>query len=577
MGLVLFAHDPHLDRPVALKVMLPDIAANASAKERFLREARAAAKLRSDHIVTIYQVDEDRGIPYLAMEYLEGASLDQFVRDGRKLSLVQILRIGREVARGLADAHARQLIHRDIKPGNIWLDKSHAGRAKILDFGLVSMQDDAHVTQFGTIVGTPAYMAPEQARGEKVDARADLFSLGCLLYRLCTHDVPFKGQGTMAVLMAVATQKPTPPSQCNPAIPQPLSDLIMQLLAKDASRRPASARVVIDTLTAIERSLRGPQTSEIALPVAVATPVPATEADPTAALFSFTDQIIADVKAEPEPIPIPMPSKRTMVLTLLAVAFAGFLVLAGGLLYWLTNNGTVSLEINDPDIKVVFDKDGPTITGADKKDIKLRAGEHSLYIQRGDLAFDTDKFILKRGQTITLKIEWLEEARLVAMLQGKEIGRMKGDVPRINRKVDDKESPKLTGDAALKGSLIDLLPLIDPAKDKVNGKWELNKAGELTSDAEKVGRIRIPYRPPAEYDLRVAFTPAGRTFIPILVAGGRQFTAVISSTRCGFEFVDGLPVADAGNRTAVPNDAASWAIGKRQEALIEIRKDREFR
>jgi hypothetical protein len=146
MGMVFKGHDPRLDRLVALKVMLPHVAANGTAKERFLREARSAAKLKSDYIVTIYQVGEERGVPFLAMEYLEGAPLDQFLAKGRKLTVTQILRIAKEVTKGLADAHERGLIHRDIKPGNIWLDKAHGGRSKILDFGLARANDDVHVT-----------------------------------------------------------------------------------------------------------------------------------------------------------------------------------------------------------------------------------------------------------------------------------------------------------------------------------------------------------------------------------------------------------------------------------------------
>src|SRR5439155_1574681 len=148
------------------------------------------------------------------MEYLEGASLDRLLQAGRKLPLPEVLRVGREVARGLAAAHDKGLIHRDVKPGNVWLEGG-TGRCKILDFGLARAEaDDVHLTQSGAVVGTPAYMAPEQARGDRhVDARADLFSLGCILYRLCAGDIPFKANTTMGVLMALAMHDPTPPRQ----------------------------------------------------------------------------------------------------------------------------------------------------------------------------------------------------------------------------------------------------------------------------------------------------------------------------------------------------------------------------
>src|SRR5262249_15078983 len=153
------AEDPGLQRTVALKVMLPGVAANPAAKERFLREARATAAIEHDHIVSIYQVDEDRGVPYIAMQFLKGMSLEDYLKKAREtkkpLSLGQILKLGREIAKGLAAAHERALIHRDIKPANVWLDATAGGRAKILDFGLARPSaTDSNITQSGMIVGT---------------------------------------------------------------------------------------------------------------------------------------------------------------------------------------------------------------------------------------------------------------------------------------------------------------------------------------------------------------------------------------------------------------------------------------
>ncbi len=255
MGLVLQAEDVKLGRPVALKVMRPDVARKPHAAQRFLREARAAAALRHDNIVTIYQVGEDRGVPFLAMEFLEGAPLDKWLDQGRELSAVQILRIGRQVAGGLAAAHDKGLIHRDIKPANLWLDKV-SRRVKILDFGLARDQaENLQLTQSGDVLGTPAFMAPEQARGDKVDARSDLFSLGCVLYRLCTGRLPFTGTTAMAILIALAMDTPPSVRELNAGIPVEFAELIMRLLAKDPANRPESAREVVQTLRAIERQL----------------------------------------------------------------------------------------------------------------------------------------------------------------------------------------------------------------------------------------------------------------------------------------------------------------------------------
>ena len=211
MGVVFRAEDPQLKRIVALKAMLPELAASSASKMRFLREAQAVAQIKHDHIVTIHQVGEDRGAPYLAMELLQGESLDDRIKREGKLPMIEVMRIGREIADGLEAAHEEHLIHRDIKPANIWLEQKK-GRVKILDFGLARSADgSAHVTQSGAIVGTPAFMAPRAGRGTEVDHRCDLFSLGCVLYRLATGQSPFKGTDAISTLMSVTSDTPATP------------------------------------------------------------------------------------------------------------------------------------------------------------------------------------------------------------------------------------------------------------------------------------------------------------------------------------------------------------------------------
>jgi eukaryotic-like serine/threonine-protein kinase len=251
MGLVFRAEDIHLRRPVAIKVLRPDLLHDLDVRARFLREARAAAAVKSDHVVTIYQVGLANDVSFLAMELLQGETLDERLRSGDRPELPEVLRIGREIALGLAAAHEMGLIHRDVKPSNVWLE-APAGRVKLLDFGLVrSDRDNGELTGHGTVLGTPAYMAPEQARGEAVDARCDLFSLGVVLYRLCTGVKPFTGETTTAVLTALAVDQARPVQELNPDIPTPLVELVHRLLAKAPEGRPASARAVAETLQAI--------------------------------------------------------------------------------------------------------------------------------------------------------------------------------------------------------------------------------------------------------------------------------------------------------------------------------------
>jgi serine/threonine protein kinase/Leucine-rich repeat (LRR) protein len=255
MGAVYLAEDTRLGRQVAIKTLKPELAANPTARERFLREARLAAALEHDHICPIYHVGEDNGIPYLAMPLLKGESLEELLRRRQRLAPVQVIRLGIQIAAGLAAAHEKGLIHRDIKPGNLWVEPVGGGRIKILDFGLArSIEADTCLTQAGAIVGTPSYMAPEQARGDKLDARADLYSLGVVLYRLATGELPLKGVDTMSMLLALAINEPTPPHVVNPEVPAELSVLIMRLLAKEPSERPASAQDVMRQLQALQKA-----------------------------------------------------------------------------------------------------------------------------------------------------------------------------------------------------------------------------------------------------------------------------------------------------------------------------------
>jgi eukaryotic-like serine/threonine-protein kinase len=252
MGYVFLAEDGALQRAVALKVMKPDVICEENAKERFFREARAAARVKHDHVITIHQVGEERGVPYLALEYLEGYSLDKALKERGEVSLKEAVRITREIASGLQAAHRQGLIHRDIKPANIWLEAPD-GRVKILDFGLARhLVEDTHLTKTGEVVGTPAYMSPEQARDRGIDHRSDLFSLGIILYRLCCGQQPFHGSTTMAILTSLAVDDPIMPSQHNRLIPIYLEQVILRLLEKEASNRYQSAQELVEALAAIE-------------------------------------------------------------------------------------------------------------------------------------------------------------------------------------------------------------------------------------------------------------------------------------------------------------------------------------
>ncbi len=270
MGVVLKAFDPGLHRIAAIKVLSPRLATSASARRRFDREARAAASVAHEHVVTIHAVDQVNGLPYLVMQYVAGRSLQQRIdRDG-PLELEAILRIGMQAASGLAAAHTQGLVHRDVKPANILLENG-IERVKLTDFGLARAVDDASLTQSGVVAGTPQYMAPEQARGESVDHRADLFSLGSVLYAMCTGRSPFRAETTVAVLKRVCDDTPRPIREVNPTIPEWLAAIIARLHAKDPADRFQSAAEVAEVLGRHLAHLQQPTTA--VFPAAALAPI----------------------------------------------------------------------------------------------------------------------------------------------------------------------------------------------------------------------------------------------------------------------------------------------------------------
>ena len=247
MGWVLKGFDAALNRYVAIKVLAPHLAASGSARKRFDREAKAAAAVVHDNVISIHSVAAWNGLPYLVMPYVPGESLEKRLGRQGPLAVTEILRIGVQMASGLAAAHAQGLVHRDIKPANILLELG-VERLKITDFGLARAVDDASLTRTGVIAGTPQYMSPEQARGESVDARSDLFSLGSVLYAAGTGRPPFRAETTFGILRRITDSEPRPVREINPEIPTWLAAIISRLHAKNPAARFQSAEEVADLL-----------------------------------------------------------------------------------------------------------------------------------------------------------------------------------------------------------------------------------------------------------------------------------------------------------------------------------------
>jgi serine/threonine protein kinase/Leucine-rich repeat (LRR) protein len=365
MGAVYLAFDERLQRKLALKVMLPKAAANATAKERFLREARAAAQISSDHVVNIFEADEIDGIPFIALQFLQGYPLDEYLKKKGNLTLPQIVRIAADTALGLAKAHKLGIVHRDIKPGNLWLE-APTGRVKILDFGLakpVLASEGAELTGSGAVMGTPAYMAPEQGMGKPVDVRADLFSLGCVLYRLCTGKLPFDRPTIMAILTAIATEEPPPVREVNSSVPEPLAELIRRLMAKNPDHRPASAQDVVKELDRISAMLKTDSKAEASTsqPHVVYVPIAVSviEPNPFADIGAPTE--VEDSQSQVELAPRPpkkISAKWVGSLSLGVIA----LVAAAGIIIKIKNKDGTETEIKVPDgSTVTVAKDGKVL------------------------------------------------------------------------------------------------------------------------------------------------------------------------------------------------------------------------
>ena len=250
MGVVLKGFDTELHRVVAIKVLKPHLAHNGAARRRFAREAQSAAAVVHEHVIPIHDVLTEGDTPYLVMQFVPGQSLQARVDERGPLEAVEILRIARQTAAGLTAAHAQGVVHRDVKPANILLEES-VERVLISDFGLARTVDDATLTRTGVVAGTPHYMSPEQATGQPVDHRSDLFSLGSMIYFMCTGRPPFRAEHALAILNRICNDTHRPVDEVNIDVPGPLADLVDQLLSKQPGDRFRDAHEVEQKLDAI--------------------------------------------------------------------------------------------------------------------------------------------------------------------------------------------------------------------------------------------------------------------------------------------------------------------------------------
>jgi serine/threonine protein kinase len=377
MGAVFKGFDRSLNRFVAIKMLLPHLAASGAARKRFAREGQAVAAVVDDHVMAIHCVAEWQGVPYLVMNYSRGISLQKRLSDSGPLEVREILRIGMQATKGLAAAHAQGIVHRDIKPANIFLDQN-VERVQLMDFGLARAVDDASLTRSGTLAGTPQYMSPEQARAETVDHRSDLFSLGSVMYAMCTGHAPFRAESSYSVLRLITDKEPRPIREINPDVPEWLCAIIWKLMAKEASDRFASAKEVAELLEGGLAHVQQP--AVMPLPEIVATLLPTKT------------------------------RHRPLGKFIVATAFTFAILFAGVFVVLELNKGTLTIQSDADDIRVRITR-GEEVVNELKvtqsgKSVRLSAGQYEVEVigEADGLTVENGQVTLHRADTEVVKI-----------------------------------------------------------------------------------------------------------------------------------------------------------------------------
>ena len=382
-GIVYLAVDTKLERDVVLKILRPSL--GEAARKRFVAEAKATAAISHPNVVTIYEVGSDGPLSFIAMQWIPGQTLEQKLTALESLSVKETRKLAEEIAHGLAAAHDKGLIHRDIKPANVWIPSCDKP-AKILDFGLVRVNDeDPQLTCTGMIAGTPCFMSPEQSRGDKLDTRSDLFSLGCVMYQSLTGKLPFRSDNALATLRSVQQDQPSAPNELDPTIDHDTSDLVMCLLEKSPARRPASAPVVIQALS--------------------------TES------HAWPFEIIP--RSEPKPRLRPQPSWwKSIAALIIGIALTAFAFGYGQQIIRIaTNQGEIVIDTKVDDVKIEIVGEGDDVKVIDlatRQSIEIKAGQYEIRPMNNDnsISIDRNVLTLHRGKTEIVKITRNESTSL---------------------------------------------------------------------------------------------------------------------------------------------------------------------
>ena len=490
-GIVFRAFDEKLQRVVAIKVLSPELACTSPARKRFLREARASAKVRHENVVSIYAV-EDAPIPYLVMEYVPGETLQQRLDGTGPLEVEDVLQIGKQIADGLTAAHEEGLIHRDVKPGNVLLDSSGGDHVKITDFGLARAADDASLTQSGLIAGTPLYMSPEQAVGDRLDQRTDLFSLGSVLYQMLSGRPPFRAPSTVAVLRRVAEEEPRPIQEVIAEVPDWMCAIVSNLHAKSPEQRYSTAEEVSEVLARSREDLNAGRT-----PV-----VPSRSPDDVVQQLvrsapAGVDEPTETVRWMNRPI-VKVAASLLIVMGLFAIAEAADVTDVSGTIIRIMRpgQGTLVIEIEDPSTSVTIDGEELTFSTEGMKELKLKPGEHGLLIERPGESPRRELVHVQRGGKTAFIVRQEDSNEDIGaagfpMLSPFNAVRWRGTVPEVM--VDEKWETLI----AING--IPVPKMVDYCKEAYEEKWKKRFEEDLVEVLFEMGQ-----RPGRSVDLTLA-------------------------------------------------------------------------
>ncbi len=464
MGRVYKVFDNKIKEKVALKLIKPEVASDKETLERFNNELRLARKVRHKNVCGMFDLGEMEGAHFITMEYVQGEDLKSMIRMMGQLSPGQIVSIGKQVCDGLAEAHSLGVVHRDLKPQNIMIDKG--GNAKIMDFGIARSIREKGITGASVMIGTPEYMSPEQAEAKEVDQRSDIYSLGIILYEMATGRVPFEGETALSVAMKHKGEVPKNPKQFNPNIPNDLSSVILICLEKDKAKRYQTAVEFRSELEKIEKGL--PTTERI---------VPERK--------TFTSRQI---------------TVQFSLKKLLVPALAALIVIAAALLFWkiLPNKRAALPSSGKPSLAVLYFKNN---TGEPKLDVWRSTLSDSIIIDLSQskyinvLSGDRIYSILKKFSLLEAKTYASEDLKNIAaegrvnhILQGSFS--KAGDIFRIDYTLQDMNSGKIVGSDRVQGSGENsLFSIIDELTRKVKSGFELSPQ-QIAGDIDKsLGQI----------------------------------------------------------------------------------------